>query len=83
MLDLVVNGPLKAHIRNNRAKKIVERFKIFKKENDENSMKPVIEQVNLKFVAPKPEMMDCINDLINLFGPNGEFQREKFKDECP
>lgn len=41
--DLVVKGPLKAHIRNNRARKIVESFKNFKKENDENSMKPVVE----------------------------------------
>ena len=80
VLDLVVNGPLKAHIRNNRAKKIVESFKNFKKENDENSMKPVVEQVSLIFEAPKPQMMDCISDLINLLGPNGEFQREKFKN---
>ena len=43
-------------------------------------MKPVVEQVSLIFEAPKPEMMDCISDLINLFGPNGEFQREKFKN---
>jgi DDE superfamily endonuclease len=44
VLDLVVNGPLKAHIRNNRANKIVQCFKEYKALFDENARKDVGER---------------------------------------
>ena len=80
VLDLVVNGPLKAHIRNNRARKIVKCFRTFKDLCNLNSLKPSGEREVLTFEAPKPEMMECISDLIILFGPNGDFQKQKFKE---
>jgi DDE superfamily endonuclease len=80
VLDLVVNGPLKAHIRNNRANKIVQCFKEYKALFDENARKDVGERAVLNFVAPKPDMMECIDNLIQLFGPDGDFQKQKFKD---
>ena len=80
VLDLVVNGPLKAHIRNSRAKKIVKVFKEYKVLVDENALKIPCERKRLIFKAPKPDMFECIEDLIHLFGPDGSFQKEKFKN---
>ena len=80
VLDLVVNGPLKAHIRNNRAKKIVKVFKEYKVLVDENALKIPSQRKKMVFKAPKPDMFECIEDLINLFGPDGSFQKEKFKN---
>ena len=80
VLDLVVNGPLKAHIRNNRANKIVQCFKEFKVLFGENSRRNVGERDVINFVAPKPGMMECIDNLIQLFGPDGYFQKQKFKN---
>ena len=80
VLDLVVNGPLKAHIRNNRAKKIVRSFRVFKEQCNLNSLKPFGEREILTFEAPKPDMMECISDLIRLFGSDGDFQKQKFKE---
>ena len=81
VLDLVVNGPLKAHIRNNRANKIVKCFKEYKVLFDENARRDVNERVVLNFVAPKPDMMECVDNLIQLFGPDGDFQKQKFKND--
>ena len=79
VLDLVVNGPLKAHVRNSRANKIVQCFKSYKIALDANDAKDVADRVDLQFVAPKPEMAECIENLIYLFGGNGDFQKTKFK----
>ena len=79
VLDLVVNGPLKAHIRNIRANKIVQCFKSYKIALVENDAKEKADRVDLQFVAPKPEMTECIENLISLFGANGDFQKPKFK----
>ena len=80
VLDLVVNGPLKAHVRNNRANKIVESFKAYKIALSENAAKDINDRVTLEFVAPKPEMTECIHNLIDLFGVDGDFQKLKFKN---
>ena len=80
VLDLVANGPLKAHIRNDRANKIVKAFRVFKESCDSNCLKPPGERKVLTLKAPKPEMMECISDLITLFGSDGDFQKHKFKE---
>ena len=80
VLDLVVNGPLKAHMRNNRANKIVKAFRVFKESCSSKSLKPLGEREVLTFAAPKPEMMECISELIILFGSDGDFQKLKFKE---
>ena len=79
VLDLVVNGPLKAHVRNNRANKIVECFKAYKIALIENAAKNINDRVTLEFVAPKSDMAECIDNLIDLFGVDGDFQKVKFK----
>jgi DDE superfamily endonuclease len=70
VLDLVVNGPLKAHIRNKRATRLYNAFQEYK-------AKRVIDD-KLKFVPPKPSMIEGIKDLILLFAE--QFTEEKFKD---
>jgi DDE superfamily endonuclease len=80
VLDLAFNGPLKAHILNFRANKIVKCFKEYKVLFDENAKRDVGVSDILNFVAPKPDMMECIDNLIHLFGSDGDFQKQKFKD---
>lgn len=71
VLDLVVNGPLKAHIRSKRAMRLYDAFQEFKLNREQNA--------NITFVAPAPSMIEGIRDLILLF--EDQFKQEKFK-EC-
>lgn len=71
VLDLVVNGPLKAHIRQLRAKRIVAALREYLKDKNENG-------IENEFEVPKPELIEGICDLINLFAD--EFCSSKFKD---
>ena len=71
VLDLVVNGPLKAHIRSKRAMRLYDAFQEFKLNREQNA--------NITFVAPAPSMIEGIRDLILLF--EYQFKQEKFK-EC-
>ena len=70
VLDLVVNGPLKAHIRNKRALRLYNSFQEFKTNIEHNN--------NVKFTAPKPSMTEGIKDLILLF--EEQFSEVKFKN---
>jgi DDE superfamily endonuclease len=80
VLDLVVNGPIKAHIRNKRAARLLDAFKIYKEmirsESDSAHRQSRSPQFP-KFKAPKPSMEQGILDLIQLFG--NDFTSEKFK----
>ena len=67
VLDLVVNGPLKAHIRHLRAMVIVESFKEFKEKYRGELSKPPEERVQKKFKPRKPDMYESMVDLIKLF----------------
>lgn len=78
VLDLVVNGPLKAHTRNLRGARIVESFQKFKIAYEEELEKDVRERTLPVFQPPKPNMLQGIQDLFDLIA-NG-FREKKFVD---
>lgn len=78
VLDLVVNGPLKSHVRQLRAKRIGRSFKEFKELYDHDLEKNEGERENLTFVPPKPEMIQAVLDLFELF--EKRFKEEKFRN---
>ena len=67
VLDLIFNGPLKAHVRNLRAWRLVAAFKIFKLLWEEEQEKDPSNRKKPKFVSPKPNMIESMHDLIALF----------------
>ena len=77
VLDLVVNGPLKAHSRKLRGSRIVTAFQEFAKLYETESTKNPEHRKSLVFEAPKPDMLQGINDLFDLFAKG--FKEEKFK----
>ena len=76
VLDLVVNGPLKAHTKNLRGARIVESFQTFKRLYEEEVAKDVQERMMPVFQPPKPNMLQGIQDLFDLIA--GAFKEEKF-----
>jgi hypothetical protein len=66
VLDLIVNGPLKAHIRTIRAR-------------NEDQKLPLSGRLNLDFNPPKPTVTEGIQDLLLLF--KKQFTEDKFR-EC-
>ena len=78
VLDLVVNGPLKSHVRQLRAKRIVRSFKEFKELYDHDLENNEGKRENLTFVPPKPEMIQAVLDLFELFEKG--FKEEKFRN---
>lgn len=79
VLDLVVNGPLKAHIRSNRANRLYRSFHEYKAERDINNNLPRAQRKKLNFNPPKPTMLEGIQDLRRLF--KEQMTEENFK-EC-
>jgi hypothetical protein len=77
VLDLVVNGPIKAHVKNKRATRVYESFQLFKKETLADMELPREQRKNPDFSPPKPTMLEGIKDLILLF--QGQFKEEKFQ----
>jgi hypothetical protein len=75
VLDLVVNGPIKAHIRNLRAKRIGEYMDEHRAQCAEAKEKSTTFP---KWDMPKPSLEQCIQDLIGLF--SGQFSSEKFRE---
>lgn len=78
VLDLVVNGPLKAHVRTNRANVLYQSFQEYKAQLAADSGLPLPQRRNPEFSPPKPTMLGGIKDLILLF--DGPFKETKFKD---
>ena len=78
VLDLVVNGPLKAHIRTNRANRLYGHFQKYRVARAADSALPVNERKNLDFDPPKPTLNEGIKDLFSLF--EGQMKEERFKD---
>ena len=76
VLDLVVNGPLKAHTRNLRGSRIVESFQKFIVSYNDELAKDVSDRVMPVFDPPKPDMLQSIQDLFDLLA-NG-FKKLKF-----
>ena len=78
VLDLVVNGPLKAHIRTNRANVLYQSFQEYKLKRAADNDLPLLQRKNPEFSPPKPTMLGGIKDLIMLF--DGPFKEAKFRD---
>jgi DDE superfamily endonuclease len=78
VLDLVVNGPLKAHVRTNRANVLYQSFQEYKVQVAADNVLPLAQRRNPEFSPPKPTMLGGIKDLILLF--DGPFKETKFKD---
>ena len=77
VLDLVVNGPLKAHIRTNRANRLYKCFQSYKEATAIDSALPPHLRKKLDFNPPKPTQLEGIKDLILMF--EEQFTEEKFK----
>jgi hypothetical protein len=75
VLDLVVNGPIKAHIRNLRAARIGDYMDIHTAQCQ--AAKEKSEKLP-DWDMPKPSLEECIRDLIQLFA--GQFTSSKFKE---
>ena len=67
VLDLVVNGPLKSHVRQLRAKRIVRSFKDYLVLHRKDLEKTETERENPTFTPPVPEQIQAIVDLFQLF----------------
>ncbi len=78
VLDLVVNGPIKAYIRNIRARRIVEAFALFRSAYAQEMLKAPGERQRLKFKPPKPSYQQAMTDLFTLFATS--FSQESFKE---
>ena len=81
MLDLVVNGPIKNHLRNQRALAIYNAFQehvnTYYEEHDKTGEEG---REEVRFRPPKPNMEDAIQQLFKLFADDGYFQTEDFKN---
>ena len=64
VLDLVVNGPLKAHIRTIRANRLFKNFQDYKITRANDLLLPKALQQNPEFEPSKPTMIEGIIDLI-------------------
>lgn len=77
VLDLVVNGPLKAHIRKNRANRLYENFQTFRTIRIADEELPRNIRKHPNFVPPKPTLLEGIRDLLSLM--KKEMREERFK----
>jgi hypothetical protein len=74
VLDLIVNGPIKTLTRHSNAARIVAHFKEFK--TLFQAATPV-DQLNIKYRPPKPQLKEAIKNLIRYFAE--DFKTESFK----
>ena len=77
VLDLVVNGPLKAHSRKLRGSRIVACFQEFARRYELETHKRPGDRILLVFEPPKPSMLQGITDLFELFATS--FKEPKFR----
>jgi hypothetical protein len=78
VLDLVVNGPLKNHLKRIRAERVVKYFGEWKERFNSQKLKPEAQRVTPEWSPPKPSLKECILDVIGIIGTF--FTTEKFKD---
>jgi hypothetical protein len=76
VLDLVVNGPLKGHIKNIRATRIFDEFHLYKEVLRLEELKAPSDRRKIDFKVPEPKMLQSIQDLINLYA--NSFKEEDF-----
>ena len=66
VLDLIINGPLKAHVRRKRGENILQYFKHYTQLYNAEMEKPEDERTMQKWDPPKPTVQECILELINV-----------------
>jgi hypothetical protein len=77
VLDLVVNGPIKAHIHGLRAERIVEYFKEYKAIYDAQLLLPHERLVKPAWKPPKLTLQECMTHLCKLI--QGKFTTSEFR----
>ena len=77
VLDLVVNGPIKSHIKNKRAERLYDSFQKYKLIRMADADLLSDQRTSPDLFPPKPSMNEGMQDLISLF--NDQFTHEKFK----
>jgi DDE superfamily endonuclease len=78
VLDLVVNGPRKAHIRTNRANRLYSHFQKYRLARAADIALRFNERKSLDFDPPKPTLIEGIKDLFSLF--IGQMKENRFRD---
>jgi hypothetical protein len=83
VLDLIINGPLKAHVRRIRGENILEYFRHYKELYDAEMDKPEEERTMPKWSPPKPTVQECILELISVMydDERSTFNEEKFQQK--
>lgn len=76
VLDLAVNGPIKAYTRAMRAKRLVAYFPIYREEY--RMWKDADNEGDPPFTGPRPDLSQSMSDIIKLFATN--FEEESFKE---
>jgi hypothetical protein len=79
VLDLVVNGPIKNHVRCQRAKSIFDYLQDFRRHFNAELQKPYDDRKMPKWGPPKPTLFGCITDILHLFHAGGNFTTDQFK----
>ena len=79
VLDLVVNGPLKAHLRHLRAQNLLTYFKSYKLLYNAELEKEENIRVMPKWSPPKPSVQECILKVIELLSDGGDLTTPKAK----
>ena len=83
VLDLIINGPLKAHVRRKRGENILQYFRHYKQLYKAEMDKPEDERTMPKWNPPKPTVQECILELINVMYDDEEstFNEKRFQDK--
>lgn len=67
VLDLIVNGPIKSHVKTKRAERLYDSFQVYKAERMADLALQMNQRKNPDFVPPRPSMTEGMQDLILLF----------------
>jgi hypothetical protein len=82
VLDLIINGPLKAHVRRKRGENILLYFRHYKQLYMAEMDKPEDERTMPKWSPPKPTVQECILELINvMYNEESTFNEESFQQK--
>jgi hypothetical protein len=83
ILDLIINGPLKAHVRRKRGENILQYFRHYKLLYNAEMVKLEDERTMPKWSPPKPTVQECILELINVMYDDEEstFNEARFQQK--
>jgi len=81
ILDLIVNGALKAHIRRTRGESILHYFRHYRDLYNAELEKPADARIMPQWSPPKPTVQECILELIHvMYDSESKFSTQRFKD---